>query len=63
MVVRSPLLLNVVLQEAEDDSMLHISVESVIDEWVEQVPAEQYDLGYMTMPYLLVIIRAISASG
>ena len=52
-----------VLQEAEDDSMFHISVESVIDECVDQVPAEQYDLGYMTMPYLLVIIRAISASG
>jgi len=44
------LLLNVVLQEAEDDAILHISVESVIDRWKIQVLAEQYDLGHMAMP-------------
>jgi hypothetical protein len=56
-------LLNVVLQMAQDDSIWHISVESVIDQWAMEVTAEEYDLGYMAVPWLCVIFRCESASG
>ena len=58
MVVGSPLLLNAVLQSVQVDSILHISVESVIDRWTIQVPAEQYDPGYVDLPQLCMCLSA-----